>query len=176
VGLGTVIGATYTAKRNELMSRIDNGDSQAKRGTGFISRLDQKGFFLLGLLGSATFAALQGVWVAIVPLALFRLLFGAFNGILTVSGNVLAATAVTREFRGRAFGVMNGILPMGAVVGPLLGGAAGDSLGLGSAFFVSSAVFLLSAGVLRAFISPRRRPVLAQDSGGVSSPPPSGTH
>ena len=76
----------------------------------------------------------------------------------------------------RAFGVMNGVLPMGSVVGPLLGGAAGDLLGLGSAFYVSSAVFLLSAGVLAAFLNPRRRRrSLPQGPGGAYGPPPSGT-
>ncbi len=150
VGLGTVIGATYAAKRNSRTASVENSKRSA-------AAMGQESFFLMGLMGSAIFAALQGVWVAIVPLATFRLLFGVFNGLLTVSGNVLAATAVSKEFRGRAFGVMNGVLPMGAVLGPLLGGAAGDSLGLGSAFYVSSAVFLLAAGVLGIYISPRRQ-------------------
>ena len=181
VGLGTVVGATYTAKRNERA--MENGsskyvwlgsESQGPHGIKhLLENMNHQNFFLVGLIGSAIFAALQGMWVAIVPLALFRLIFGVFNGMLTVSGNVLAATAVTREFRGRAFGVMSGVLPMGAVVGPLLGGAAGDSLGLGSAFYVSSAVFLLAAGVLRTYVSPRRR-LKAQD-GAASGPPVSGT-
>ncbi len=156
VGLGTVIGASYTGRR-------DYGSS-AVRNQGFLASLDQNSFFMLGLLGSAAFAALQGIWVAIVPLALFRLLFGACNGILTVSGNVLAAKAVSREFRGRAFGIMNGVLPLGSVVGPVLGGIAGDSLGLGSAFYVSGAVFLLSAAVLKAFLGRGHRGTQAEDT------------
>jgi len=169
VGLGTVIGATYTAKRNERVAMAGNGaghgvgsgagnGAQASKGfLGFLDSMDHRSFFMMGLMGSAVFAAAQGLWVAIVPLAAFRLLFGVFNGILTVAGNVLAATAVSREFRGRAFGVMNGVLPMGAVMGPLLGGIAGDSLGLGSAFYVSSAVFLASAGVFRVFAGLQHR-------------------
>ncbi|MGE5580877.1 MAG: MFS transporter [Bacillota bacterium] len=157
VGLGTVIGATYTARRNDRAASAGNEALAGKGFLGFLDSMDHRSFFMMGLMGSAVFAAAQGLWVAIVPLAVFRLLFGVFNGILTVAGNVLAATAVSREFRGRAFGVMNGVLPMGAVVGPLLGGIAGDSLGLGSAFYVSSAVFLASAGVLRVFVGLRRR-------------------
>lgn len=128
-GLGTVLGATLTAKRTNGVSRL----------------------FMAGIMGSALFAALQGVWVAIIPLALFRLFFGAFNGILVVAGNVLAATAVTREFRGRAFGVMNGVMPMGSVAGPILGGAVDDSMGLGKSFYASSLVFLMAAGAFGAY-------------------------
>ncbi len=79
------------------------------------------------------------------------MVFGLFNGILTVSGNVLAAQSVSRDFRGRAFGVLNGVLPLGSVTGPIIGGAMGDSLGLGSSFYASGAMFLLSAGIFGAF-------------------------
>lgn len=126
-GLGTVLGASLAARKT------DGNDRDAS------PRL-----FVLGLLGSSVFVALQGVFLNLVPLSIFRLAFGAFNGVLTVSGNVLAAKAVQRDFRGRAFGVLNGVLPMGSVVGPLLGGAVGDSLGLGSTFYASSMVFALS--------------------------------
>jgi MFS family permease len=148
-GLGTVAGATFAARRNENGAGLD--------------RLGHESLFLMGLLGSAAFSALQGVWVAIVPLAAFRLLLGAFNGILTVHGNVLAATAVSREFRGRAFGVMSGVLPFGSVTGPLIGGIVGEGLGLGSAFYASSLLFLVSGGVLAVF---RRRPAAQRQAAG----------
>lgn len=128
-GLGTVLGAALAARRS-----VESGEAQMKT-------------FLLGLLGSAVFIAAQGIWVNLAPIAGFRLVFGGFNGILTVAGNVLVARAVTKEFRGRAFGVMNGVLPLGSVVGPLIGGLAGDALGLGSSFFVASLVFLTAAGI-----------------------------
>lgn len=147
-GLGTVIGAAYTAKKTDSSGPLGVTDD-GRRDVGGYDRGTT--LFLIGLLGSAVFSALQGVWVHIVPLALFRVSFGAFNGLLTVSGNVLAAKSVSKEFRGRAFGVMNGVLPLGSVTGPLIGGAVGDSLGLGSAFYASSLVFLLSAGVLILF-------------------------
>ena len=147
-GLGTVAGAVFAARQNEKAVMSDKEGAAQKFPPHFGTN---EGLFLLGLLGSSACSALQGLWVAIVPLAAFRLLFGAFNGILTVYGNVLAATAVSREFRGRAFGVLNGVLPLGAVAGPMIGGLVGDRLGLGSAFYASSLLFLASGAVLAAF-------------------------
>jgi DHA1 family multidrug resistance protein-like MFS transporter len=149
-GLGTVIGATLTARRGA------NTSTQSHMSA-----------FLVGLLGSAVFVAAQGIWVQLLPIAGLRLIFGAFNGILTVAGNVLVATAVTKEFRGRAFGVMNGVLPMGSVVGPLLGGMVGDALGLGSSFYVASMVFLLATGLFSLYT--RRISNFAEKEAGVSS-------
>lgn len=138
-GLGTVAGAALSAKKAE---RDD---------------LEPANLFMMGLLGSALFSAVQGLWVNLIPLAIFRFFFGAANGVLTVCGNVLAATAVSREFRGRAFGVLNGILPLGSVMGPIIGGLVGDSLGLGSSFYASSAVFLISAGILTLYRRHRQK-------------------
>jgi MFS family permease len=72
--------------------------------------------------------------------------FGFFNGMVTVNGNIITAQSVSRDFRSRAFGVLNSVLPLGSVTGPIIGGALGDSLGLGSSFFASAGVFFLSAG------------------------------
>lgn len=134
-GLGTVLGASLAAKRTDGNSR----DASPR-------------MFVAGLLGSSVFVALQGVFLSLVPLSIFRLVFGAFNGVLTVAGNVLAATAVNRDFRGRAFGVLNSVLPMGSVVGPVLGGAVGDSLGFGSTFYASSVVFALSGALFALYM------------------------
>ena len=83
-----------------------------------------------------------------IPLVAFRLLFGVFTGVLTVAGNVHIAAAVSRDFRGRAFGVQSALSPLGSMAGPLLGGYVGDTLGLSSAFYASSLVFVLASGIL----------------------------
>lgn len=127
-GIGTVLGTVLAARSNK-----DNHEQVFER------------LFSAALLGSAIAVGLHGVWLNLVAISFFRLGFGVFSGILTVSGNVLAARAVSREFRGRAFGVLSGVLPLGAVTGPIIGGAIGDSLGLGSSFYGSAGVFLLSA-------------------------------
>lgn len=137
-GLGTVVGASVAGKKGNAAGSYDH------------ARL-----FLVGLLGSALFSALQGVWMNLIPLAAFRLLFGVFNGVLTVAGNVLIATAVSRDFRGRAFGVQSALSPLGSMAGPLLGGYVGDSLGLSSAFYASSLVFVLASGILLFYMRTR---------------------
>ncbi len=126
-GLGTVIGASLMAKKTSPA-----GEPPAR-------------FFLGGILGAAVCVCLQGLWVALLPLAFLRLAFGAFNGMLTASGNILVAAWVSRDFRGRAFGVLSGILPLGSFVGPIIGGFVGDRLGLGSSFYAATTVFLLAA-------------------------------
>jgi DHA1 family multidrug resistance protein-like MFS transporter len=129
-GLGTVLGATVIARKTSM---TESGSS---------SRL-----FLFGILGSAISMFFQGIWVALLPLAFLRFTFGAFNGMLTASGNVLVATSVNKDFRGRAFGVLSGVLPLGGFVGPVLGGSVSDVFGIGSSFYAATLVFLL-AGVI----------------------------
>jgi MFS family permease len=121
------------------------GSSPGKRRIS-IRHLSSKEWFIIGLLGSAISVALQGAWLNIATLSLFRMVFGFFNGMVTVNGNILTAQSVSRDFRSRAFGVLNAVLPLGSVTGPVIGGALGDSLGLGISFFASSGVFLLAAG------------------------------
>lgn len=130
-GLGMVAGAGLVGKK---------GNTAGAMGC---TRL-----FMIGLLGSAFFSVLQGIWVSLIPLGAFRLLGGAFYGVLTVAGNVLIAASVARDFRGRAFGVQNALSPLGSMAGPILGGFVGDSFGLSSAFFASGLVFLLASGIL----------------------------
>jgi len=149
-GAGTVLGATFAARG----SRSSDG-----RETGVERR------FTAGLVGSALSLALHGVWLSLLAISLFRLGFGIFSGILTVEGNVLAARAVTRDFRGRAFGVLNGVLPLGSVAGPIIGGGMGDSLGLASSFYASAGIFLLSALVFRTYV---RRTARKQSVSGSS--------
>lgn len=125
-GAGTVLGASLAARSNRS------------------SRPSPDVLFLMGLAGCAISIGLHGLWVNLFSVAFFRFWFGCFSGILAVSGNVLAAGSVSREFRGRAFGVLNGITPLGSVLGPVIGGALGDRLGLGSSFLASSATFVVA--------------------------------
>lgn len=175
-GLGTVLGATLAARqgKNSLPNtNITSGEKAnsfpnssenitgipGSKASHLIKRLrnlirlnaTQGQWFTIGLIGSALTIALQGIWVNLLAISGFRMAFGLFSGIVTVTGNVLAAQAVSRDFRGRAFGVLNGVLPLGSMTGPVIGGAIGDTLGLGSSFYASGTVFLLSAGIFGAF-------------------------
>ena len=154
-GLGTVLGSTLMARQDHGLSEkptLPDSKESTTPGTSLrrrrisIRHLSSKDWFIIGLLGSAISVALQGAWLNIATLSLFRMVFGFFNGMVTVNGNILTAQSVSRDFRSRAFGVLNAVLPLGSVTGPVIGGALGDSLGLGISFFASSGVFLLAAG------------------------------
>ena len=153
-GLGTVLGSTLMAKQGKGLSeestpqgsRISTSSSTSSGRTMSLRNLSSTQWFVIGLLGSAISVALQGAWLSIATISIFRMTFGFFNGMVTVNGNVITAQSVSRDFRSRAFGVLNSVLPLGSVTGPIIGGALGDSLGLGSSFFASAGVFFLSAG------------------------------
>lgn len=135
-GLGTVVGAALAARISEVPLA---GAGPRTLGTA------QSRWFFASLVGSALAIGVQGEFRSLLTISIFRMLFGLFTGIVTVAGNVLASQAVPRSFRGRAFGVLNGVLPLGSVTGPLLGGTLGDSLGLAYSFYASGVVFIASA-------------------------------
>lgn len=65
------------------------------------------------------------------PLAMAILFVAPLFGFLNVSLNALAADYSRREQRGGGLGVLNGVLAMGTVAGPLAAGALADRHGLG---------------------------------------------
>lgn len=90
---------------------------------------------------------IQGFSATVFALAVARFLFGFANAGITVSGNVLFASATPKDARGRAFGLLNSITSIGSVLGPILGGFLGETLGLRSSFWGSSVLFFV-AGIL----------------------------
>ncbi|GGN30446.1 MFS transporter [Lentzea pudingi] len=69
-----------------------------------------------------------------------RTLQGAASAVILVSVPVLAARAVRAKARGRAMGIVVTMAPLGAVVGPVLGGALLDTWGWRAAFAISTPV------------------------------------
>ncbi len=106
--------------------------------------------FVTGLLGATLFN---------VPMAFVRNLyvFGALRfatGLTTagasLSENGLTAKSVDAEFRGRAFGILASARQMGQMLGPLMGGITGSSLGLEATFIFTTAVlFVTSVAAMR---------------------------
>ncbi len=129
-GLGTVLGATLAANNAKISGLPRSNDSKKHR-----FKAPQDLWFFWDLMGSGAAVAFQGLCTNLLGVSTLGMVFGLFNGIVTVVGNVLATQVVPRDFRGRAFGVLNRVLPLGSVTGPILGGALGDTLGLGSSFY-----------------------------------------
>ncbi|GAA1401909.1 MFS transporter [Kitasatospora putterlickiae] len=107
--------------------------------------LDQVGLRAALLLCVACFA-LCSTLAAAAPWASWliaaRLAQGAFGAVLFVLMPVLAATSVRPELRGRAMSVPATMGPLGAVLGPVIGGLLLDHVGWRAIFLVKLPVCL----------------------------------
>jgi DHA1 family multidrug resistance protein-like MFS transporter len=130
VGISTALGAP-------LVSRV--------------RKVPVAAIFKWSLFSCAVLTALQGLAASIFTLGLLRFMFGFFNSAVTVAGNVLVAENSERENQGSSFGVLNSIMSIGSVLGPIIGGYLGDHMGLSYSFF-GGAVLLLLAFFLSTFI------------------------
>lgn len=108
--------------------------------------------FRWSLLACGALTALQGLATSIFALGALRFLFGFFNSAVTVAGNVLIAKSSDQNNQGSSFGMLNSIMSIGLVSGPIIGGYLGDHLGLSYSFF-GGAVLLLAAYILSMFVS-----------------------
>lgn len=100
--------------------------------------------FKWSLFASTVFTALQGFAGTIFTLGAIRFIFGFFNSAVTVAGNVLIAKNSDQDNQGSSFGVLNSIMSIGSVSGPLIGGFLGDQLGLSYSFFGAAFILFLA--------------------------------
>lgn len=114
-----------------------------------LGRLPYRVLLLLSLLVSALFSAMQALPRGPAGLAAVRFFFGLGNAGVTVAGNTLIARSASRESRGRAFGVLNSFIYLGSVVGPLLGGAVGQAMGLAAPFYAGAVLLGFCVLLLR---------------------------
>ncbi|MFJ4667333.1 MFS transporter [Kitasatospora purpeofusca] len=107
--------------------------------------LDQVGLRAALLLSVSCFALCSAL-AAVAPWASWliaaRLAQGAFGAVLFVLMPVLAATAVRPELRGRAMSVPATLGPLGAVLGPVVGGLLLDHVGWRAIFLVKLPICL----------------------------------
>ncbi|MEW5932752.1 MAG: MFS transporter [Bacillota bacterium] len=114
-----------------------------------LGRLQYRTLLLVSLLASALFSALQALPRGPVGLGVLRFFFGLGNAGVTVAGNTLIARSVSRESRGRAFGVLNAFIYLGSVLGPLVGGAVGHEMGLLAPFHAGAVLLAVCVLLLR---------------------------
>jgi len=103
-----------------------------------------RGAFLLAVCGFAGASALCGVAPSLLWLVIYRFLQGGFGALIAALVLPLAASAIRPEQRGRAMGIIGALGPLGAVVGPALGGLLLASLGWRSIFFVNVPVCVVT--------------------------------
>ena len=103
-----------------------------------------RGAFLLAVCGFAGASALCGLAPSLMWLVICRFLQGGFGALISALVLPLAASAISPEQRGRAMGIIGALGPLGAVVGPGLGGLLLAGLGWRSIFFVNVPVCLLA--------------------------------
>jgi len=103
-----------------------------------------RGAFLLAVCGFAGASVLCGLAPSLPWLVICRFLQGGFGALIATLVLPLAASAIRPEERGRAMGIIGALGPLGAVVGPGLGGLLLASLGWRSIFFVNVPVCVVA--------------------------------
>lgn len=125
VGIATVIGAPLWARFGE--------------------QIGYKRVLVLGLVGAGIFNIPLAFVTSILAFGAIRFVVGLSLAGISLALNAITAKSVDREFRGRAFGILNSFNQLGAVIGPLVGGVTGTTLGLESTFAVAAAILMLSS-------------------------------
>jgi MFS family permease len=103
----------------------------------WVDTISLRGAFLLAVCGFAGASILCGLAPSLLWLVICRFLQGGFGALIAALVLPLAASAILPVERGRAMGIIGALGPLGAVVGPGLGGLLLASLGWRSIFFVN---------------------------------------
>lgn len=126
VGVSTALGAPMVAKLHKIPTSI---------------------VFKVSLAIASILTAFQSLTTTILSLGALRFFFGFFNSAVTVAGNALIAKNSDKDNTGSSFGLLDGIMSLGSVMGPILGGFIGDKLGLSYAFISSSVILFIAFGI-----------------------------
>ncbi len=126
-------------------------------------RWGRKPFIILGLGGYAL-TALLFIWTTTpTGLVLDRLLQGVFAALVLPIAMALVADATPPGMEGRIFGGFNMFFLMGFGVGPLIGGAVYEYLGLEANFWLMAGLSLAALAAVALFV---KEPPAAQRSSG----------
>jgi len=103
----------------------------------WVDRASLRWAFLLAVAGFAVASALVSVAPGAVFLFVARVLQGAFSGIIAALVFPVLAAVVRPDQRGRAFGALATLGPIGSIAGPGLGGLIAAHLGWRGIFLIN---------------------------------------
>ena len=112
-----------------------------------------KRVFLIGSLVFALFAIAAGLSLNLGMLIGSRVIQGAGAAMTQGTGMAIIAASFPASERGKAIGLMMGVVSSGAIVGPALGGFLLDLLGWRAVFLVNIPMIALSVGLGMAVLS-----------------------
>ncbi len=101
--------------------------------------------FLVSVAGFGMGSVLCGLAQVFWMVLLGRLIQGMFGAVIATQGFAVAAAVVLPSERGRAMGVIAALAPLGAVIGPGVGGLIVRQWGWPTIFFVNIPFCLLAA-------------------------------
>jgi len=106
-------------------------------------RVGRKPMLLRANLAIMVFVGCMGLVTSIWQLLALRLIQGVFSGFLAPAMTLVSVTAPA-ERQGRTLGLLQTGVLCGSAIGPLVGGAVADSLGLRAVFFVCAGTSLVA--------------------------------
>ncbi len=110
-----------------------------------IDRFRALSLFICSVSGFAIGSVVCGLAPNFIVLLMGRIVQGSFAAIIATQGLALAAGVVLPRERGRAMGIVGTIAPLGAIIGPGVGGILLASFGWSSIFFVNLPVVLATS-------------------------------
>lgn len=103
---------------------------------------------ILGLILAALMNIFQIFFNSIIYLGILIFGYGVCIAGLIPATNTLLAKSVSKEFRGRAFGISTTANQLGVFIGPLLGGLIGSYFGIKLVFIFSAIVLVITTLVI----------------------------
>lgn len=123
---------------------------------GVVRKLGQRRSLLLGISGSAL--ATVGLFVVrTIPLViLLQVISGFCQALVSVTQHTYLADTIAPDKRGRAIAMYGGVYRIGRLVGPALGGALGEMLGLRAPFLLYGLLSAAALGIIAARVHAAR--------------------
>ncbi|HEU4726028.1 MAG TPA: MFS transporter [Candidatus Eisenbacteria bacterium] len=123
----------------------------------FGDRHGRKLMVMRASFGLAIITAVMGFATSPSQLLLLRILQGAISGFIAAAVALVVTTA-PREKMGYALGSLQTAIPSGTIIGPLVGGALSDLIGMRYIFFITSAFNLLAGTVVWLLVREAEKP------------------
>jgi len=134
----------------------------------FTSRLGQKRFLLISIIGFVVASALCGLSSNLSEIVLFRLLQGVSGAALVpMSQSIMVATFPLKD-RGKAMAIWGMGVMVGPILGPTLGGWLTEAISWRWTFFINVPVGLLSAALVLRYIPDTEKKTRSMDWMGLA--------